>query len=206
MADTTSDRLKEAAWTCLRKGGTKATTSRAIASAANANLGSITYHFGSKDQLLSEAYISAIRRLIDPALEALRVEGPDPVSRMLRAVALLQQSITDSPDDVPAFVEVLVQSRHMPLIQEGLVELFAEVRQVLSEEISIHQESEFLPDWIDPESMAALLLAVVQGVVLQSTVDASGPPQSVVVGQFTKLLVAARSPDREVADAESCRP
>jgi len=190
-SEKTKVRLLEAAWDCVREGGTSAATSRAIASKADVNLGAITYHFGSKDRLLAEAYVSAIRRLIEPALQALRRDDIDPISRMLQAVGRLQQSFAGAPDDVPAYLEVLVQSRHMPLLHEGITALFAELRNLLSSEMVAHQAAGIVPEWVDPEPMAALLIAVAQGVVLEAAIDPAGPGQSALVDQFTKLLLAA---------------
>ena len=45
-------------------------TSRAITLAAGANLGAITYYFGSKEALLGEAVGQAIEALVSPALGA----------------------------------------------------------------------------------------------------------------------------------------
>src|SRR3954464_9612473 len=49
------DKLIEGAIACLRTKGYSRTTSRDIAQAADANLASIGYHFGSKEALLNEA-------------------------------------------------------------------------------------------------------------------------------------------------------
>src|SRR6266576_913663 len=49
------DQLLEGAIECLRTKGYARTTARDIAAAANANLASIGYHFGSKEALLNEA-------------------------------------------------------------------------------------------------------------------------------------------------------
>src|SRR3954466_4446980 len=49
------DKLIEGAMECLRTKGYSRTTARDIATAADANLASIGYHFGSKQALLNEA-------------------------------------------------------------------------------------------------------------------------------------------------------
>ncbi len=93
MPTDTRDRLLAAAWECVRRGGPAAATSRAITAAAGANLGAITYHFGSKDALLAEAVGAAIETLVEPALDALRDEsarsrGPPARSRRPAATGL----------------------------------------------------------------------------------------------------------------------
>ena len=51
----------------------------------------------------------------------------------------------------------------------------------------------FLPDWVQPEPMAGLLLAVAQGVVLQTAIDAAGPDHTSMADQFALLLLASRA-------------
>ena len=53
------DRLLKGALECLKANGYARTTARDIAAAADANLASIGYHFGSKEALLNEALLRA---------------------------------------------------------------------------------------------------------------------------------------------------
>lgn len=192
MANDTRARLLDAAWSRVCDAGIAGATSRAITDEADANLGAITYHFGSKDQLLAEAFVAAIRRLITPALDALQEEGADPTARVVRAIALLQESLTASTAEAPAYLEILVQSHRVPALQDQIGELFAELRGVLALQMAGQQNEGLLPDWVDPASMAGLLLAVAQGVVLQATVDQDGPREAAMANQFAHLLVASR--------------
>jgi AcrR family transcriptional regulator len=192
MPLATRDRLVDAAWDCVRQGGLSGATSRAITSAAGANLGAINYYFGSKEALLAETVGAAIERLVRPAVEALQDPDVDPVSRVLTAVARLQKAYAESADDAPAYLEVLVQSRRQPLLQARVGRLFTDLRSVLAALMHEQQGRGFLPAWVEPEPMAALLLAVAQGVVLQGVIDGDGPPQTSIADQFAQLLMAAR--------------
>src|SRR5687768_16619211 len=78
----TRDRLLEAARRCVRKGGLAAATSRDITTEAGANLAAITYHFGSKDELLATALFDELHGRLGPALELLS-SGGDPLVVML---------------------------------------------------------------------------------------------------------------------------
>jgi AcrR family transcriptional regulator len=189
----TRDRLVSAAWDCVRQGGAVAATSRAITAAAGANLGAITYHFGSKDALLAEAVGEAIEALVRPALVALQDETLDPASRMLNAIAQLQEAYDSSTDDAPVYLEVLIQSRRQPELQQRVGRVFAEIRAVLSTLMIDLKAQGVLPEWVEPDAMAGLLLAVAQGVVLQTTIDAAGPPQSSMADQFARLLLTSRA-------------
>ena len=191
MASETRERLVDAAWECVRKGGAVGATSRAITGAAEANLGAITYYFGSKDALLAEAVGGAIEALVGPALEALQDEALDPVSRVLEAIEQLQQAFEQSTDDAAVYLEVLVQSRRQPELQRRVSQVFAEIRSILATQMEELQARGFLPDWVQPEPMAGLLLAVAQGVVLQTAIDSAGPPHTSMADQFARLLFAS---------------
>ena len=64
----TRQRLLDATRRCVRSRGLARTTSRDITSEAEANLAAITYHFGSKDELVAEALLAGLREWLDPAL------------------------------------------------------------------------------------------------------------------------------------------
>src|SRR5713226_1488678 len=120
----TRERLLAAAWECVRRHGTAGATSRAVTTAAGADLGAITYYFGSKDALVAEAVGGAIETLVAPALAALQDESLDPASRLLSAIARLQQAYDASTDDAPAYLEVLIQSRRQPELQSRIARVF----------------------------------------------------------------------------------
>lgn len=193
MPAATRELLVDAAWDCVRRLGLDGATSRAITGAAGANLGAINYHFGSKEALLAEAIGLAIERLVHPAVEALHDEALDPVSRVLTAVTRLQRAYDESAQDAPAYLEVLIQSRRQPLLRQRVNRLLSDVRSFLAAQMSEQQAQGFLPAWVQPEPMAALLLAVAQGVVLQGVIDPGGPSQASVADQFAQLLMAARA-------------
>ena len=193
MASDTRRRLVDAAWECVRTGGSTGATSRAITTAAGANLGAITYYFGSKDALVAEAVGEAIEVLVRPALRALQDEALDPVSRLLNAVAQLQEAYEQSADDAPVYLEVLIQSRRRPELRRRVNEVFGEIRAMLSQQMAELQAGAFLPEWVQPEAMAGLLLAVAQGVVLQTAIDGAGPTHAPMADQFARLLLASRA-------------
>ncbi len=192
MAPDTRQRLLEAAWCCVTEEGLAGATSRAITSAAGANLGAITYYFESKDALLAEAIGGAVERLILPAMEALQEPAGDPVLRVLTAVSLLQQAYVRSGRDAPVYLEVLLEARRMPLVRDRIEKLFTRVRNALADQMADQQGEGMLPGWVDPRAMAGLLLAVAEGVVLQTSVDPRGPDYGAMAGQFAQLLIANR--------------
>lgn len=172
--------------------GLARTTSREIARESGVNLAGITYHFGSKDELVSRALLSAIRSWIEPALEALRREA-NPVVRMIGAVQALQASFENARDLLPAYLEALVQAPRQDSLRVGVQELLSELRTFLTSQIDELRATGFLPDWMDPPAMATLLLATADGLALHAALDPASVDHRAVAAQAMQLLLGVSS-------------
>jgi AcrR family transcriptional regulator len=189
----TRERLIRSTLACLQKGGLGATTSREIARTAKTNLQSITYYFGSKDDLVAEALLRAIRSWIDPARTILRSETLDPVSRMVGAVQALQDAFERARPLMPVYLEALVHSPRNDRIRSGVRRLTRELRKLLVEQIAELRETGFLPHWVEPDAMATLLLSTADGLALHAVIDPKAVDPRAVAGQVTQLLLASRA-------------
>jgi AcrR family transcriptional regulator len=187
----TRQRLLDATRRCVRHHGVARTTSREITAEAEANLAAITYHFGSKDDLVAEALLDGLRAWVTPALDAL-TEADDPAAGMLTAVQTLLATFAEHRDEAPAHLEALVQAPHLPGLHEGVLALWADLRSILAAQLESMLADDQLPAWLDPDSMAALLVAVANGIVLHATVDPDGPSADAMAAQFAALLLGAR--------------
>jgi AcrR family transcriptional regulator len=189
----TRDRLIEGTLATLKANGLAGTTSRAIAAASRVNLGGITYHFGSKDELVAQALLEAIRSWIQPALDALRREAP-PTIRMLEAVAALQDAFERAKDLLPVYLEALVHAQRSETLRHGVQELLGELRRFLGDQIGELRSTGFLPTWVDPGPMASLLLATGDGLALHAAVDPEFTDQPAIAGQAVQVLLAVSTP------------
>lgn len=178
---------------CVGRKGLAATTSRDITSEAGANLAAITYHFGSKDGLVAEALLEELRSWLTPTLDVLGGEG-DPSTRTMLAIQTLMTTFREHRSAAPAYVQAIAHSPMLPPLQASVIELWVELRALLAADITAMQERGELPSWIEPITMAAVLVAVANGLVLHATVDPDGPSLSDMASQFGALLVTVRSP------------
>jgi AcrR family transcriptional regulator len=185
----TSAQLIEGTLRSLKERGLAGTTSRAIAAMSGVNLGGITYHFGSKDELVAQALLVAIRGWIEPALQALRREAP-PALRMMEAVQALQTSFETARDLLPVYLEALVHANRSDSLRRGIQELMGELRGFLAEQIGELRDTGFLPSWVDARAMASLLLATGDGLALHAAVDPESVDQQEVAGQAMQVLLA----------------
>jgi AcrR family transcriptional regulator len=105
--EATRERLLSATLDVLGSHGVAQTTSREIATAAGVNLQAITYHFGSKDELVGQALVHAVRTWIEPARAALTGIAGDPLSGLLGTVSALQQALEQAHEHFPTYIEAL---------------------------------------------------------------------------------------------------
>ncbi len=187
----TSKQLLAATRRCIATKGLAATTSRDITSGAEANLASITYHFGSKDQLVASALLDALREWLAPTLDVLAAEG-DPAARTLVAIRTLTETFEQHRDEAPVYLEALVQAPRIEALQVGLTELWSELRRLLSDHMTQMQTAGELATWVRPDAMASVLIAVANGLVTQAIIDPNGPTMPAMTSQFGALLLAAR--------------
>ena len=166
-------------------------TAREIVGRASANLASIPYHFGTKDALVAEALITETRELIAPVLALLADERPGP-ERAVEIVSLLADIFEISKDEIPVYLAALAATPHDEAVRDALAQLWQELRSRLAEDIQRQLGAVQLPDWASPHAMAGLILAVVNGVVIASVVDRTGPDHRQMARQFLSLLLAAR--------------
>lgn len=194
MNDTRT-RLLEATRRCIAANGLAGTTSRDIASAANANLAAITYHFGSKEELVAQALLEALRDWLEPAIEVL-TSDEDPSIRTALAIQALLESFEGQRQGASGYLQALVESPRLEPLHAGLIQLWSDLRSLLADQIRDMQQSGELDGRVKPQAMAGVIVAIANGLVLEVTVDPDGPSLPDMAAQFGSLLLNARSPTR----------
>jgi AcrR family transcriptional regulator len=186
----TRERLVEAAQGCLRTGGVARTSSRAIADRAGANLGAITYHFGSKGQLVAVALAAELHDWTQPVLDLL-AEPDEPATRLLAAVKALTETFDEHRDRVPGLLEVFVHAARAPESDNPMAAIWRDLRTRLARVIAELRASGAVAQWVEPDAMAALIVAVAAGTVVSVTVEPAGVSHRDIATQFAALLLAA---------------
>lgn len=187
----TATALVAATQRCLTRDGLAGATSRAITAEAGVNLGAITYHFGSKEALVAEALTANMRQWLEPALAILRSDG-EPTTRTMKAVQALVASFEAHRHQVGLYLEALAQAPRIEAVGQPMIELWRELQALLASQIAEMKAAGELAPGIDPQAMAALLVAVANGLAVQVAVDPEGPSLTAMAAQFTALLVEAR--------------
>ena len=180
----------------IETAGPAAATSRSITDRAGANLGAITYYFGSKDTLVAEALAETGRRLLHPVIDALR-DTASPIEQMFRAAQLLPEILAANPAALRGYVQALAAAVHDPAVSDALAALHHDIATLLADQIRSHQAAGIAPEWVDPEAMAAVIISLVDGVAVNTAAGLAVGTAEEIGNQFAAILLHASiaSPD-----------
>jgi AcrR family transcriptional regulator len=160
--------LIEGAIRSLHANGYAGTSARSIASESGASLASIGYHFGSKDALLAKALLRSFGQWVRRIGE-ITVAGEDvsPRERAITALAAARESFEAQRPLLIAFVEAMAQAPHSEELREEMARLYREGRQAVADIVraSLGEHAARLRG--DPEVVASLVIAVIDGLALQ---------------------------------------
>ncbi len=171
------DQLLKGAIECLRTTGYSRTTARQIAAAADASLASIGYHFGSKEALLNEAITSTCEQWATRLGEAASA-APDasPLEQMAASWLAMLASFDELRPVLVGFVEAVGQSAWSEELRKQMAAHYRRVRLAVTEMVSSSLGSSAEAAGADPKVVAAYLIAVCDGLVLQWLLDPGETP------------------------------
>lgn len=189
--DVTRARLLDAALTVVAEHGVVHATSRQIAAAAGVNLQAITYHFGSKDDLVAEALAHAVEGWTQPIRTALAGLAEEPVSRLFTMTGMLLDGLDAARDAIPAYLEAMAAATRNPELRVRIRALTDGLREDLTAALRELKEAGLLADWVVPEVMAALVVAAGDGFVLHAAAAPERYDPEATLQHVIKLLLSA---------------
>lgn len=161
---------------CLERRGYARTTARDVAAAAGVSLGSIPYHFGSMEALLSEAVAENARDWVARFASLVTEDAARSPQKLLRrAVAEFFQLLSQDRALLVCFVEALALSDRLPAVRAQLVEQYAYLRAAIRQMLCDVLGDDLDRAGLDLDVLVSLLLAVSDGLIVQYLLD----PQSV---------------------------
>src|SRR4051794_39787420 len=165
------EELVTAARRVIGRDGFSAATVGTITREAGASLGLLNYHFGSKDEVVAEAFAAAAREEL-AALEAISRRHEDPAERL---AAYLDQSEWADAESWRLWVDAWGESVHSSLVRDTLGRFDVGWRAVLAE---VLEDGVRQGRWecADPQDTAARLVAVIDGIGLHTTVHGEDVP------------------------------
>lgn len=157
--------LIEGTLRCLERLPPERVTARAIAQESGANLASITYHFGSKDNLLTEAVIEGLDRWLADVADGLAgLAAPTPAARFRRAAEVVEASRRRHTGLARNYVGALAKAQHDPRVAETLAAGFHRARPNLAGVLGLGDDQPGV-------DAAGLVLALFHGLLYQVLLD-----------------------------------
>jgi AcrR family transcriptional regulator len=112
-SDAARDRLLAVARDLFTRRGYEETSVRDLTSRAKANLGAVTYHFGSKEQLYHEAIASMAEPMAERVAAAASSTGT-PLKRIGTIVRAFLDHVTENPGAPTCLLRELASERPIP--------------------------------------------------------------------------------------------
>jgi AcrR family transcriptional regulator len=177
VGDTHRERLLQAARTLLREREYGHITARDLVAASDTNLGSIGYHFGSKEALLNEAIGLALEEWAERIGRTIRSEGAGGLMGMMAGSLSL---VLDEHESIRpyylAFIEALARSARSPQLRAQLAAHYNRQRGRIATWIE-----ESLPGRLSAQEalhLASLMIGTADGMMIQAFIDAGSTPDS----------------------------
>ena len=166
--------LLDAAIECVQEKGYARTTARDIVAAAGSHLPSINYYFGSKEALLNEALAELCRRWLASLDElAAASAGMDLFERLQAFAGSGFAVLEENRGATAAFWESLAQTQRSDELREQVADHYNEYRLTVAKLVD-----ELAPGVEDRETLASLLIAVSDGLMLQWFLDPERTPSA----------------------------
>jgi DNA-binding transcriptional regulator YbjK len=178
------ERILRATLTVIGRGGIGAVTHRSVAREAGVPLGSLTYWFGTKDDLLREA----LRRFVAGEAERLRGvaaelgAGATPAEIAQRFATVLEAET--GPEQIAQF-ELYLEAARNPALAEIARESFRAYEEVAIAALRAAGVQ-------DPERVAPLFVSLTDGLGLRRIAARDSPPLNAML---LELLRGVQAPD-----------
>jgi AcrR family transcriptional regulator len=172
------ERLLEAAIACLQEKGYARTTSRDLVAASGTNLASIGYHFDSKEHLLNVAVTEAFQRWLEPLVAlAAEPESAMPLERLGRTLNGVMDTLEQNRSLITACLEAWAQMARSEDLRAEMLAAYADFRTVIAA-ITRDAFAEIGSTEVDADALAALIIALFNGLLVQWQLDPSGSPSA----------------------------
>jgi AcrR family transcriptional regulator len=185
------DALLAAARTLILEKGFAGTTARDLVSASGTNLGSIGYHFGSRESLLSQA----LEELFDEWTEllagaAFSDEDVPPLERLTASWKATLETLGEHRALIRAFVEALAHAERSPAFRKHMRDHYRRSRRRVAGLVEAALGADAMAKGADPMVIALFLIAVFDGLAVQSRMAPKDTPSG---EELISALVAARA-------------
>ncbi len=183
--------LLEGAKRCLLEKGFARTTARDIVKESGTNLASIGYHYGSKDALLAQAYVSLVEGMGD-AFEgdgtATSATKPGSLERFQEVWSNIIDTMREPGSLWRLSVEIVAMGDQMPEVREHLARAQREGARGIVPLFMGGREEDVADETVN--TLGNFYLVLMLGLVTQWTFDPKGAPEADQLTEGLRRVIA----------------
>ncbi|MEV7994609.1 TetR/AcrR family transcriptional regulator [Streptomyces sp. NPDC086077] len=185
--------LLEGAKRCLLEKGFARTTARDIVKESGTNLASIGYHYGSKDALLAQAYVSLVEGMGDEFEEGEeRITGaPGSLERFGQVWANIIATMREPGSLWRLSMEIVVMGDQLPEVREHLAQAQREAGRGLIPLLMGGREEDVPDEAVD--SLGTFYITVMTGLIALWTFDPKTAPTAEELTEGLRRVIAAEA-------------
>lgn len=189
--------LLDGAVRCLRERGFARTTVRDIAAAAGVSHAAIGYHFGSREALLSQAYVRAMGEWGDEITRAVAAgaAADDPAEPPVRQWTAMIEAFQAQPELWRASIDAMVHAEQVPELRKHLADGQQEGREGAAAGLLGIPEDEV--DAQSARSIGSVQMALISGLMVQWLIDPQRAPSGAEVVAGIRRMAEAFGPASE---------
>ena len=167
--ETRRQQILDAALRCFSRDGFHGTTTADIVRESGVSQGTLYLYFATKEDIV--VALADDRHQGEAFLSALAHSEPDPVQGLMLMIELYGKSLTDERrlDQRRVGIQGWAEALRNPRIHASVVEGLSPVREALARLIDKGRQSGQIRPDVDPDAVARVLMAVFQGLILQTT-------------------------------------
>jgi len=179
--------ILDAALRCFSRDGFHGTTTADIVRESGVSQGTLYLYFATKEDIV--VALADDRHQGEAFLSALAQSEPDPVQGLMLMIELYGKSLPDQQrlDQRRVGIQGWAEALRNPRIHASVVEGLSPVREALARLIEKGQQTGQIRADAHPDALARILIAVFQGLVLQTTWGE--PVDLAAIGQVMRAML-----------------
>jgi AcrR family transcriptional regulator len=172
----------DAARACFTRNGFHATTMQDVIREAGLSVGAVYRYFKSKEDLIGAIVDEVVAEIAERLKEATTARPLLPVDETIGQVFKVMEPALGPDGTFRVALQVWSESLYNPVLQDLVSRLYAKLRGLFLEYAQGLDDEGRLPEGVEPESLAVVLLSLVQGYALQRVLTGQPDPQTYLAG------------------------
>ncbi len=186
--------ILDAARRCFIRNGFHATSVQHILAEAELSVGAMYRYFKSKSDIIAAIADEALSE-VARTFEGTDGDEPPPLHDIIDLVLNVEKPpLAETPESAQLLVQIWSESLRSPALAAQLRDVMTESRAVIGGLVAQHQRRGLIPDDAPPEAVARVLIALIDGFMVQIAMDENADPAAFRAGLKALMSAGATIP------------